>query len=76
MTETASKVSAALVAAQSEIGNVPFDSVNPHFGSKFVSLATTFAMPVQKRDFKREVFEHMGVSVSRTEREYDPFANI
>ena len=40
------------------------------------SLATTFAMPVQKRDIKREVFEHMGVSVSRTEREYDPFANI
>ena len=39
MTETASKVSAALVAAQSEIGNVPFDSTNPHFGSKFVSLA-------------------------------------
>ena len=39
MSETASKVSAALVAAQSEIGNVPFDSVNPHFGSKFVSLA-------------------------------------
>jgi len=39
MSETASKVSAALVAAQGEIGNVPFDSVNPHFGSKFVSLA-------------------------------------
>jgi pyruvate/2-oxoglutarate dehydrogenase complex dihydrolipoamide acyltransferase (E2) component len=43
MSETASKVSAALVAAQSEIGNVPFDSVNPHFGSKFVSLAGVLA---------------------------------
>jgi hypothetical protein len=43
MSETASKVSAALVAAQSEIGNVPFDSVNPHFGSKFVSLAAVLA---------------------------------
>jgi hypothetical protein len=32
-------VSAALVAAQSKIRNVPFDSTNPHFGSKFVSLA-------------------------------------
>lgn len=40
------------------------------------ALALTFAEPVQKRDIKREVFEHMGVSVSRTEREYDPFANI
>lgn len=43
MSETASRVSAALVAAQSEIGNVPFDSTNPHFGSKFVSLAAVLA---------------------------------
>ena len=43
MSETASKVSAALVAAQGEIGNVPFDSTNPHFGSKFVSLAAVLA---------------------------------
>ena len=43
MSETASKVSAALVAAQGEIGNVPFDSTNPHFGSKFVSLAAVLS---------------------------------
>jgi pyruvate/2-oxoglutarate dehydrogenase complex dihydrolipoamide acyltransferase (E2) component len=43
MTETVSKVGTALVAAQSEIANVPFDSVNPHFGSKFVSLAAVLA---------------------------------
>jgi hypothetical protein len=39
MSETASRVSAALVAAQAEIKNPAFDSTNPHFGSQFVSLA-------------------------------------
>jgi hypothetical protein len=33
-----SKVCAALVKAQAEIGNVPFDSKNPHFNHQFVSL--------------------------------------
>ena len=39
MSETSSKVSAALVAAQAEIKNPAFDSTNPHFNSQFVSLA-------------------------------------
>jgi len=43
MTETASRVSAAMVAAQAEIANIPFDSKNPHFNAKFVSLAGVLA---------------------------------
>ena len=39
MSESASRVSAALVAAQAEIKNPAFDSKNPHFNSQFVSLA-------------------------------------
>ena len=56
MSETASKVSAALVAAQSEIGNVPFDSRNPHFNSQFVSLAAVL-------DAVRPVLSKHGVAL-------------
>ena len=39
MSETTKEVSSALVEALSELQNPTFDSVNPHFNSKFLSLA-------------------------------------
>ena len=39
MSDTTKEVSGALVEALSELQNPTFDSVNPHFNSKFLSLA-------------------------------------
>ena len=39
MSDTTKEVSSALVEALSELQNPTFDSVNPHFNSKFLSLA-------------------------------------
>lgn len=38
--DTITKVAAAFVAAQSELGHAPKDSTNPHFKSKYADLAT------------------------------------
>lgn len=43
---TDSKLAAALVAAQADIKNPGFDSMNPHFKSKFASLASVRAAVV------------------------------
>ena len=40
------------------------------------ALALTFAMPVSKRDYRRELMEHTGVSLAASGGDYDPLANI
>lgn len=40
------------------------------------ALALTFAMPVSKRDYRRELMERTGVSLADRGGDYDPLANI
>ena len=54
--QDSSKVCAALVAAVGELQNPTFDSVNPHFGSRFVRLSTMLEQV-------REVFARHGLAV-------------
>ena len=50
-------IAAALAKAQSEVGSVAFDSVNPHFKSRYASLAAYL-------DAMVEPFSKHGLSVS------------
>ena len=54
--QDSSKVCAALVAAVGELKNPTFDSVNPHFGSRFVRLSTMLEQV-------REVFSRHGLAI-------------
>lgn len=56
MSDTINELAAALAKAQAEIQNPKFDSVNPHFKSKFASLAAV-------RNAIMPVFAKHGLSV-------------
>jgi len=56
--ENIHELAAALVAAQAELKNPAFDSTNPHFKSKFASLATV-------RDTVMPVLTKHGLSVTQ-----------
>ncbi len=56
--EQINELAAALVAAQAELRNPAFDSTNPHFKSKFASLATV-------RDTLTPVLTRHGLAVTQ-----------